>query len=100
MDNIDLSENAVLVYSNQTIANRVTFTQGFEVEGDLRVDGDIDSIDLVAFAAEVVLLSQEQVLSGAWIFTADFTVNGKFILPDQCSKVVCVILVIDFFLEI
>ncbi|XP_072017186.1 uncharacterized protein [Amphiura filiformis] len=88
LNDIEFPENAVLVYSDQTITTAQTFDPGFEVVGVLNVDGLIDSTDVDELENITLTLTSEQTIYGNWQFLQNLAVTGNISVAGQVNDLV------------
>ena len=74
---IDLSNNAVLKYTDQDLTADNIFENGFHVEGNITTTGLIDKANLPLLSKTVVLIDTYQVIEGTWKFKSNVTVYGE-----------------------
>ncbi|XP_072017174.1 uncharacterized protein [Amphiura filiformis] len=88
LNDIEFPENAVLVYSDQTITTAQTFDPGFEVVGVLNVDGLIDSTDVDELENITLTLTSEQTIYGNWQFLQNLAITGNISVAGQVNDLV------------
>ncbi|XP_070577256.1 outer membrane protein A-like [Ptychodera flava] len=64
---------------NQTILGAKIFRDGFEVNGNLQVDGSVDGVDLDTLDSQLVDITAPESIAGTKTFNGDVTVNGNIV---------------------